>query len=122
MDPEPQDGAAYFFPLNNETGQLGQIVNLSMDSTAIDQGIADYVFSGYARSGDEDPADAGQILIEYRNGNDSTLTRFDSGLLTNVDDWFFIGDTIRLPVGTRVAIINLLALCLTVQEVPHPLL
>ena len=109
MDPEPQDGAAYFFPLNSEIGQLGQIVNLSMDSTAIDQGIADYVFSGYARSGDEDPADAGQILIEYRNGNDSTLTRFDSGLLTNVDDWFFIGDTIRLPVGTRVAIINLLA-------------
>jgi len=109
MDPEPQDGAAYFFPLNSETGQISQIVNLSMDSMVIDQGLADYVFSGYARSSDEDLVDAGQIIIEYRNGNDSTLARFDSGLLTNVDDWLLISDTIRLPIGARVAIINLLA-------------
>ncbi len=109
IDPEPQNGAAYFYPLNSETGQISQVVDLSADADAIDQGMVSYVFSGYAISLDQDPADQGRILIEYRNENDSTVASFDTGLLSNTQDWMFIGDTILAPVGTRTAIINLMA-------------
>ncbi len=108
-NPEPQDGAAYFYPLSSETGQISQIINLRTDSIAIDQGMVNYVFTGYVRSFDQDPADEAQILIEYRNENDSTLARFDTGLLISTDDWLLVGDTTLAPLGTRYAVINLIS-------------
>jgi len=108
-NPAPQGGAAYFYPLTSELGQISQVIDLGPDSNAIDQGMVSYIFSGYTLSLAEDPVDAGQILIEYRNGNDSTLARFDTGLLSSTTDWLFVGDTTLAPIGTRFAIVNLIA-------------
>jgi len=108
-NPDPQDGAAYFYAGDFEVGQLSQIVDLSVDSAAIAIGNVQYVFAGYARSFDQDPADDGQILVEFRNGSDSTVARFDSGLITSPSGWQLITDTIAVPAGTVTAIVNLIA-------------
>ena len=108
-NPTPQSGAAYFYPLNSETGQLSQIIDLREDSTAIAQGLVTYIFTGYVRSFDQDPSDEAQILLEYRNAADSTVGRFDSGLVTSLTEWQLLTDTTLAPPGTTTAIINLIA-------------
>ena len=108
-NPAPQNGAAYFYPLNSETAQLSQVIDLSADSVAIAQGLVTYIFTGYVRSFDQEPSDEAQILLEYRNAADSTVARFDSGLVTSLDNWQLLGDTTIAPSGTTTAIINLIA-------------
>ncbi len=108
-NPDPQSGASYFYAGDHEVGQLTQVVNLSADAAAIATGNAQYAFSGYLRSFDQDPADDGQILVEFRNSADSTVARFDSGLRASLTEWEQVGDTIAVPSGTAIAIINLIA-------------
>jgi len=108
-NPAPQNGAAYFYPLDSEVGQLSQIIDLSADSAAISQGLMTYIFTGYVRSFDQEPSDEAQILLEYRNAADSTVARFDSGLVTSLNDWQLLTDTTLAPSGTTTAIINLIA-------------
>ncbi|MEM6317342.1 MAG: PKD domain-containing protein [Bacteroidota bacterium] len=108
-NPSPQDGAAYFYPLNSETGQLSQVIDLSADADKITQGTVRYAFSGYVRSFDQEPNDQPQILIELRNSSDSTLSSYDSGIINSLDDWTQLSDTINAPVGSATAIINLIA-------------
>ena len=109
FNPLPQNGAAYFYPLNSEVGQLSQVIDLSADSAAIAEGLVTYIFTGYVRSFDQEPSDEAQILLEYRNAADSTLKTFDSGLVTSLTDWQLLGDTTLAPIGTTTAIINLIA-------------
>lgn len=107
-NPDPQDGPAYFYSEGSDNGQLSQVIDLSADSTDIDQGLATYIFTGYVRSFDQSPSDQAQILVDYRNSADSTLTRFDSGIITSTSNWRELRDTLLAPVGTRTAIINLI--------------
>ncbi len=109
FNPVPQDGGAYFYPLDSELGQLTQVIDLSADSAAIAAGLVTYTFMGYVRSFDQEPSDETQILVEYRNAADSILASYDSGLVTSLTDWQLVGDTTVAPVGTKTAIINLIA-------------
>ena len=108
-NPSPQNGAAYFYPLNSPLGQLTQEIDLSPDSAAIANGAVTYLFSAYVRSFNQLPADQAQIIVEYKNAADSVLKRYDSGIITSEQDWVLLTDTTLAPLTTTKAIINLIA-------------
>jgi PKD repeat protein len=109
-NPSPQNGAAYFYASNSDTAELAQVIDLSADSMFINQGLIRYVFAGYTRSFDQEPSDEAQIIIEYKNQNDSILTHFNSGTITSLESWQLVTDTTLAPVGTASALIRLIAI------------
>jgi hypothetical protein len=99
--PEPQAGTSYFFPGVAATAELGQVIDVSGDSSAIDNGIKVYYFTGYVRAYEQSPPDESNIYIHFRNGGDSILTSFILGPYTQTQTWLRIDTALSAPPGAR---------------------
>lgn len=109
-DPDSQDGDYYFFGGTKDTVELSQDIDVSSMASSIDNGTAEYEFSGYVRSYDQvmgDPDD-GRIVVEYIDLLGTVLESYDSGKQAFVDDWEEMTDTRFAPSGTRIIKVRLI--------------
>jgi RHS repeat-associated protein len=99
--PASFQGTTYFYPGAVAQAELSQDVNVSAFAAGIAAGTQLFVVKGYVRSFDESPADAGRIVIEYRDAaNTNVLASFDSGAIQSPSQWTLVADTRLAPAGT----------------------
>jgi len=110
-NPDPQEGAQYFFAGVSALAELRQDVSVSVFATSIDNGNGAFTFEGFTRSFGQSPIDTSQIIVEYRDApNTTVLDSFDSGAAGQSAIWLQVLDSARVaPVGTRTIRIRLLA-------------
>ncbi|KAF5056249.1 hypothetical protein DSECCO2_369350 [anaerobic digester metagenome] len=100
-NPAPNSGVAYFFPGADATAELGQVIDVSNDSSEIDSGTKIYYFTGYVRAFAQSPADESNIFIHFMNANNTLLTSFNFGPFTQTQTWLRIDSALSVPPGTR---------------------
>ncbi len=109
-DPEPAEGAAYFFAGGVEYAELIQDVDVGAYAARIAAGGQLFEFRGFVRTFDEVPPDVARIVVEYRNAtNGVALEAFDSGEIASPYEWYQAADVHEAPVGTGWIRVRLLA-------------
>ncbi|HYE73506.1 MAG TPA: hypothetical protein VEF04_09245, partial [Blastocatellia bacterium] len=95
-------GSTYFYAGESTSAELRQDVDVSSFAQLIDTGAQQFLFSGYARSRNESPADSARVIVEYRDGADANvLATYDSGETFSTSDWKPVSDQRIAPTGTR---------------------
>ncbi|HEX6198644.1 MAG TPA: Calx-beta domain-containing protein, partial [Thermoanaerobaculia bacterium] len=114
-DPDPAEGAAYFFAGEADLGELAQEVSVRAYEVRIDGGVAGepeqrFVFTGRVRTFQESPPDTARIVVEYRDrANAVVLDAFDSGEVSSPDEWLEVADVRAAPAGTGWVRVRLVA-------------
>lgn len=99
---EPFEGVSF---ISADTGpnvlrySLIQVVDVSMWTTTIDQGLMWFAFEGYARSQSNDNDDY-RIRVLYRDETNASLETWTSGWNSD-SEWTMEADQRTAPVGTR---------------------
>lgn len=108
--PLPYHGSAYFFAGRGALAELQQDINVSAFAGAIDSSNQDFQFNGYVRAWPQSPADSSQIIIEYRDATNTViLDSFDSGEISDTDNWVLVTDLRTAPIDTRFIRIRLIS-------------
>ena len=127
------EGNYYFWAAASNPAKLTQTVDVSAYSREIDLGIQQFRFSGWTKSYDQSPVDAGVVEIDYLNASFVSLSYFNSGEYSNTSEWEQISDTRTAPAGTKYIRIRLNSirksgtnndayfddLSLTAEPIPH---
>jgi hypothetical protein len=108
-NPDPFDGAAYFFAGAGANGTLRQVVDVSSFATTIDASRQVFEFAGRVRSFNQSNPDSSRIVVTYLAGNASALATFDSGAITDTVSWQLVTDSRVAPNFTRSIQIDLVA-------------
>jgi len=109
-NPEAYDGSCYFFAgVQSAVAEIYQDVDVSGNSTDIDNGVANYLFSTRLRSYNQDHPDAAQVILEFRDSGGTGLSDFDTGETFEKTGWKQYMDTLLAPIGTRTIRCRLLS-------------
>ena len=100
-NPDAYGGTCYFYAGAVATGELGQLIDVSNDSSEIDNGTKIYYFTGHVRAYSQSPADESIILIYFRNSVDTLLTSYIFGPYTQSQTWLRIDSVLSAPPGSR---------------------
>ncbi len=91
-------------------GVLQQDINVSAYAGGIAAGKQWFQFTGYVQSYNQGNPDSAQIVVEYRDANNSSvLARFDSGEIVNIGNWKVAQDKGVSPAGTSWIRVPLIA-------------
>lgn len=99
--PDAYGGTCYFYAGAVATGELGQFIDISTDSTEIDNGSKIYYFTGYVRAYSQSPSDESNIFIYFKDVNDTKLASLTFGPYTQTQTWLRIDSAISSPPGSR---------------------
>ena len=109
-NPDPYEGAAYFFAGATANAELSQTVDVSAFDAVIDSGTQQFTFEGYVCSYKQSPVDSSRIVLEYLDaGQTVILASFDSGEIKNTNSWQLVSDNRFAPVNTRWIRIRLIS-------------
>lgn len=85
LDPTPLEGSNYFYPGAVATAELRQDINLGLTEFGRPVNLS---FVGYTRSFNQLPTDAARIVVEIRDGTNTTvLDSYDTGDTTSTAFW-----------------------------------
>ena len=106
--PAAFDGSGYFAAGSTQLGFAQQTVDLlasGLSAAAIDAGALDLVYGGRVRSGNESPADQGQITVTFLAADGTTQLGTATANAPNVSDrWALVGGQVQIPVGARFVV------------------
>jgi RHS repeat-associated protein len=108
--PQPMRGTHTFVSSGATAAELIQDVDVSALYPTIDSGTQTIELNAFVRVGDETPADAAKIMIEYlsvNNGSQLRLTQSSDIITSHL--WERVNITEVPPPGTRVIRIHLIA-------------
>ena len=111
--PVAQRGSYIFFPGCGGAGsgakyELFQSINVSANATAIDAGKYTITFFCFMHSYNQTPADATEMIVEFRNAANSVISNYSTGTVTNTGGWVQYNHSRVAPVGTRSIRIRLI--------------
>lgn len=106
--PVAKSGSYIFFSgCNYVKGVIYQDIDVSSLATDIDDGNINFTFLGYMQVANEDPADGGQMVVEYKNAAGVTLVSYNTGIQKVKGVWTPYTSTLTAPEGVRKVRVSL---------------
>lgn len=100
-NPEAYGGTCYFYAGAVASAELRQVIDISADSTEIDNGGKNYFFSGYVRTYSQSPPDESNIHFYFRDCVDTLLSTIILGPYNQTLTWLRVDSALAAPPGAR---------------------